>query len=312
MSNFNEFLLYPIRIEKNPISNDEHCSILSANDLNYFKKETDPEFAKLTNLKNFQKIKISDFSENSKKKIILILCKIFKNDYKIDISELELFELKLVIVVLLLKFPKIKNIKKTFEKKKINSNIFQKKENISNFLDFKQIFEKIVKKVPNYKFGKKNEEINKFLYKFTIKSLKKKFFKNEKLPIKKQKKLFFSNYFKNDCKKFNQKIQDYFDPLNIRSHRKTLNHDFLARNLSNKKFYADFFYFLENGFKRKYSEITLQKFETIFKKYFLIFFEIMVKFDFERINNFKISRIKFPWSLNEIENAIIKFKDKFS
>ena len=312
MSNLSSILLNSLILENPEKKEDEISSILSADDLNYFKKENDPNFSNFNFLKNSEKIKITDFTEKSKKKIILILTKIFKNDFQIDIYNLELFELKLVIVVLLLKFPKIKNIKKIFEKKKINSNIFLKNENISNFEEFSEILKKILKKIPNYQFGKKNEEINKFLYKFTIKCLKKNFFKNEKFPIKKQKKLFFSNYFKNDAKKLNSKIQDYYDPLNIRSQRKTLNHDFIARNLSNKKFYYDFFFFLNNSFKKKYSEITLKKFQTIFKKYFSIFFDIMKKFDFDRISNFKNSRIKFPWSVNEIDSAIGKFKDKFS
>jgi hypothetical protein len=315
MERIDDFDLKSILIFNKEDETLENNSILSAEDLNYFRNETNPEFINVSFLQKSDFTQITDFTEDSKKKIIEILSKIFKNDYDIPVEDLNIHELKLIIVVLFLKFPKIQNIKNLFDQKTFNlskKSFFMNQNEQRDFKkDMKEILTEILKIIPGYVFRKKNEEINKFLYKFTIKSLKKRFFKNEKLPIRKQKKLFFTHYFKNDCKKYNLKIQDYYDPLNVRCTRKTLNHDFLIRNLSNSTFHKDFFDFLDIEFNNNYSQITLKKFETIFKKYFKIFFEIMTNFDFELISNFKNTRIKFPWSLNEIEFAISQFKKKF-
>lgn len=295
-----------ILLKNNMIFNIEEKSILSADDLNYYKKEKKGK--KSTFCKKYERIfkknQENKFYERkkknfSKKKIFEILKKFFEIKFDKNLNDLSENEKKILLIIILLKYPELKHLIINLREK----NIYQ----------IDEIFTEIFKIIPEIKFNKKNEEINKFIYKFTIKCLKKKFFEINILKNSQNKKKdFFNFYFKKICQKYNKKIEDFFDPLNFKGKKTTLNNHFFHNNFLSQKFKQDFTQFLNTEFVKLYKKVIFKKLEKFFNKYSKELNNIVKDFDLsENSFNFKIKRIHFPWTLKEVDIAIFKFKKKF-
>ena len=296
-----------ILLPNNMLFNIEENSILSADDLNYYKKEKKGKKSNFFDLsEHYNKKKENNDSPEknknknySKKKIFKILQNFFESNYTKNLNNLSEKDKKVLLVIILLKYPEIKKF------------VYELKN--KNFLQIDEIFLEIFKIVPDLKFSKKNEEINKFVYKFAIKCLKKKFYDMNILGNTENKKKYFYNfYFKEICEKYSKKIEDYYDPLNVKEKKTTLNNHFFHNNFLSSEFRRDYLFFLNNDFVKLYKKVIFKKLEKFFYKYNKELNSIVEDFDFsEKSFNFKIKRIHFPWTLKEVDIAILKFKKKF-
>jgi hypothetical protein len=294
---------------KNQIYSAEEKSILSADDLNYYKTEKKEKKSHFFN--NFrsnseetlEKENKNEISKNfEKKKFFDIIEKLFYSEETTKYSEenFSKLEKKFLFIILLLKYPKLKNIVKKIKNGNDTSNI-------------SDILEDLIKFIPGMKFNKKNEEVNKFIYKFTIKNLKKDWYNNNpNNNYSHNFDSFYEFYFREICEKYNTKLEDYHDPLNLKEKKSTLNNHFFYQNFLSEKFKYDFQFFLENKFESKYRKVINKKLEKFICKYTNVLMMNIEKVDLENSEfEFKTKRIHFPWTINEVRTAIFKFKNKF-
>lgn len=164
---------------------------------------------------------------------------------------------------------------------------------------------------------KRKEEKIKFVFKHTIKNLKKEYFASNELqncPENEEK--FFFHYFEFTHKEKELPLEAFFDPLNT-SHAlnpkfKTLSKDYLSLLFSSAGFNAAFLAYIETGFVKDYQDNVCKKFKKLFKKlrkrmrlaspgkYGAVISEFITKFGANK-------RCKLPWTQKEIRNAISGF-----
>ena len=271
--------------------------INSENELTLFERKTLSELNNSENQENFlTKLKIF-------KKVTLILTEIFRGkNIDLKTKRLNLSEFKVIVETL---------------KKKYNLRIFQiflEKTNEKNLLEAIIELEKIIYDRPINISRKRIEENNKFIYKNSLKIMKKLFYIARKLPKTKSSEIYFYRYyFKEISIKKQIPLENFIDPLNCKQKVKTLNNKFLGLIFSSENFKNDFKKTMKNELFFNYEKLILRK-----------FFKFFVKFDNKYNSNFDFDilcgnviqylkdskRIKFPWDKNEIENAVCKFLKK--
>lgn len=165
---------------------------------------------------------------------------------------------------------------------------------------------------------KRKEEKIKFVFKHTIKNLKKRFFTANHLPtcLENEEK-FFVYYFELTHKAKSLPLETFFDPLNT-SHSlnpkfKTLSKDYLCLLFESGQFAADFIEYMKSKFLKDYQHNIIKKFKKLFKKLRkrmrqsgpAMYDPVIVEFTDKFTSN---KRCKLPWSKKEIEDAITCFE----
>ena len=156
---------------------------------------------------NLVEIKHDDSNLKILRNLKKIILKIFKGEF--EDFEIRRFEIKILFYILQKKF-KIKFLPVS-------------EENLENYdlSLLKKELEKFFYKIEEGKISKRNEEKNKFVYKLTMKGLKKKYYKNfgKKINCYDEKR-FYEHYFGKLSKKKNLDILEFYDPLNQKKKKK--------------------------------------------------------------------------------------------
>lgn len=219
-------------------------------------------------------------------KINNFLSKIFKNrnlfekDYILDENEI-----KLIYLILKKKFFK----KSSFKILKVDL------KNLKNLIIF-------IKN--NNKSQKRVEEMNKFIFKLTLKQLKKNFYlKNCLIQSEENEIKFFEEFFPTE-------MDENISKNLLEGKNKKLNNSVLKILFKNQNFKTKFINYLENGFYNDYLELIPKK----FKKFLQILKKKMKKNDILTGINFYYhefankKRVKYPWTSVEVKSAIDHFK----
>ena len=171
----------------------------------------------------------------------------------------------------------------------------------------------------NHKSGKRVEENNKFIYKYTIKYLKKQFYTRNGLRSSKYSELlFYDHYFKSTASQLKIPLEDFYDPLYRTSIKnpsfKTVNNRYLSLIFSSIHFKADFFGFLKEDFKDTYLTLLPLKIKKLLKKLEndikkskspSICTDDIVENFIDRIR--RNHKCKLPWTYREVANALAQF-----
>lgn len=158
---------------------------------------------------------------------------------------------------------------------------------------------------------KRPEENNKFVFKGVMKLLKGNYYKTHNLKNKKSsEEKFFEHYFLEEARRNDLDIILYYDPLNISEIKQTLNIEYLKRIFREDQFRKDFFEAIDRDFLLYYKKSLKKKISTMFEKYYQ---KIKTKGDETATNSFiqhmrNSKRFKFPWCLNEVNDALSYFK----
>lgn len=164
---------------------------------------------------------------------------------------------------------------------------------------------------------KRKEEKIKFVFKHTLKNLKKAYFTAHGLHNSQEsEEQFFNHYFDQIHKDQQLPLEAFFDPLNT-SHAlnpkfKTLSKDYLALLFSSPSFRSDFLGYIKAAFVQDYQDNVNKKFKKLFKKlrkrmrqagagkYEAVVSDFIAKFNANK-------RCKLPWTKREIGDAIVGF-----
>ena len=271
--------------------------IYPEDELTFFEKKT---LSELNDPKNCEKFisKLKVF-----KKVTLILIEIFRGkNINLKVQSLKLSEFQVIVKTL---------------QKKYDLRIFQlflEKTNKENLNEAISELEKIIYDKPINVSRKRIEENNKFIYKNSIKIMKKLFYIAKRLPKSKSSEAdFYQYYFKEISLRKDISLENFIDPLNCKRNVKTLNNKFLSLIFSSENFKNDFKKVMINELFFNYEKLILRKFVKFFEKFDN---QYNSSFDFEVLCGNVIKylkdnkRIKFPWDKNEIENAIFRFLKK--
>ena len=261
-----------------------HNSLSKKNNTNRFLDYfIEPIFPVINKRKRYKIIK------EKLKKTISVLVNIFKNINLVE-SDFEIDEGQIKIIYLILK-------KKFFKK-----NCF-----INNDLSIQNL-KNIVIKIKRAKSVKRVEEMNKFIFKLSLKKLKKNFFKINNLSHTKENENFFYEYYLKNHSKDNKKQINYL--IEFLNCKKKFNTTFFKNIFKNEKFKNDFMNYLDKDFYNDYLNVIERKFVKMLKilKHNMLN-DINDAIKYFLVNFIKKKRIKFPWSSNEVAVAISHFKN---
>ena len=228
------------------------------------------------------------------------LDKIF-TDKELEDSDfnLPIYELDLVKCITMKKY--LNDGAKTYHKRVMTS---QTSDIIEVVNDFRK----------SYQTKKRKEEKIKFIFKHTLKNLKKLFFEKMNFSCSSEgDPLFFAHYFLDAAIARNMPIGAFYDPLNtsytVNPNYKTLSKDYLILLFKNDKFKEDFFKFVHDNLLRKYQSKVHKKFKKLLKKLRKRVRNVesskVADVVYEFIDRFKQNkRCKLPWTSNEIRDAI--------
>lgn len=182
-----------------------------------------------------------------------------------------------------------------------------------------QLAEHLNSLIFEHKSTKRVEENNKFIYKYTMKYLKKEYFTRNSLKSSKEAEIaFYQHYFASMSAELKISIDDFYDPLyktlNKNPSFKTINNKYLSLIFSSNAFKADFFAFLKSDFKRTYIDMIPGKLNKFFKKLKDDMSTIVRKNtkDGQSINKFteklrRSRKCKLPWTCKEVTSALAQF-----
>lgn len=221
-------------------------------------------------------------------------------------SKLESYEFKLVKTILLKKFSRNRIC--------FNSD--------TQDTDAEEFFEMAQRLYGAHKSHKRREENTKFVFKNTLKSLKKRFFDSNNLANDYERELkFFQSYFSVTSSERNLLIDVFFDPLNtshqFNPHYRTLNKNYLGLLFSNSQFKDEFMNYVDKFFLEDYHNKILRKFNKMFKRLrkkmrvegeeqYPVVIDIFTQ---KMVSN---KRCKLPWIRVEVLEAISHFKKVIS
>ena len=282
--------LYSIpNIDKSPLLKlNKNNDIINITTLEKKLKVDTKNELKINNLDNLKQLFIDFFQGNDR---------IYLKNYKLDI-----WDYKIIFIILKRKFPYLKNMLEKSSKEIINENISDNKK--------KEELCYIFSKIYSFPSKKRVEENNKFVYKLTLKKLRNKFYKKRNLKNNKRTELlFYRYYFQNDAKLKSRNLKDFYDPLNIKETKKTLNNTFLKLIFQTEKFKKNFLDILNTKFKRSYMKTIPNKINKLFQK---------LEIDCEKLGkniavmNYvkfvkKVKRFKLPWFVAEVDMSIVAF-----
>lgn len=170
-----------------------------------------------------------------------------------------------------------------------------------------------------HKSTKRVEENNKFVYKYTMKYLKKQFYNINGLKNSKTSEImFYEHYFKPTSDLLKVQLDDFYDPLyktlNKNHTYKTINNKYLSLIFTSNHFKNDFFNFLKLDFKKTYNEMIPNKLNKFFKKLKIDMRNIAQKtlVNDNQMDVFaeklrKNRKCKLPWTYKEISCALAQF-----
>lgn len=170
-----------------------------------------------------------------------------------------------------------------------------------------------------FKTKKRKEEKIKFVFKHSLKNLKKAFFKDLGIPhLPENESKFFAHYFHGHDANTSIPIEHFFDPLNTSSANnpryKTLSKDYMLLLFSYGDFKQDFMKYIQEFLLDEYQSKVNRKFKKLLKKLRKklrtasgtkiteIIREFITKFDENK-------RCKLPWTTIEITDAIKCFEE---
>jgi hypothetical protein len=185
-------------------------------------------------------------------------------------------------------------------------------------VDAKQLLLNLSKLVKNNCL-KKNEERWKFIYKKTIKALKKNFFVNViDSNSKTSYEDFLEHYFGDSARRSGVPLHYFKDPLiekykkrNDKKRRqdedcpKSINTRFLKLIFQSPQFVQDFFEYMHSSFKIEYLCEIPEKFFLIFKNYVNSAKNLKTSQQYFQNNK----RCKLPWTFNDVDLAIAAMKE---
>lgn len=203
--------------------------------------------------------------------------------------------------------------------KKFTNQTEKKFSSIYKLNDKPEILEKMNQLIAEHKSTKRVEENNKFIYKYTIKYLKRCYYlKNGLKNTQTSEILFYDYYFKPISDQLKIPLDNFYDPLyktlNKNPAFKTINNRYMALIFTSVQFKADFFNFLKSDFKKMYSEMVPNKLNKFFRKLRaeLNAAEPLYKSVDECKEKFarklqKNRKCKLPWTYREISCAVAQF-----
>ena len=313
MGDQNSPVLYSVICQKNPMSltkNQQKRSFFSHNKMKS-KGVVEDNKEILKKVEKIKKIKYElrvplDLYENKNerkyksklkklKNVSLLLKKIFRNEsIELEKMDIEIYEIKILISILERKFNKKFLI------------IYP-----CNIVEFKKILAKILNTIKSEISKKRVEENNKFIFKFILRRLKLRFFNENNLKNNKETNdLFYAYFFSENAKKKKMALIEFYDPLNLKPIKKSLNNKYFQLIFQSEKFKDQFLMYNDELLTESYLKLLEKKFHKFLKKYEKVFQEKRNNFAAEEIvKTIKGSkRIKFPWTKNEIETAISFFR----
>jgi len=233
-----------------------------------------------------------------------LLLKVFLNGTTIEAHELEL---SCVEQLLLMEF-----LRRKFKNLSIN---FEKKAKLDP-ADFTEL----ILRARSQKSTKRIEERKKFVYKHTLKKLKKEFYDSEFFRRTSQSKdLFYEYYFGEIAQRREIRLENFYDPLNLQSKERvyrTLSNLYLSLLFESPMFKHDFLLYMQSSdFIRDYQRSVDKKIEKLLLKWEELFQkntpeEAIIKNVKEY---FTLNRqCKLPWTAEEVMHAaksFVKFTD---
>ena len=229
-----------------------------------------------------------------------LLTKLFLADVKVLEQDMQLSQLEQLLFMQLTR-RKFRRVEKLLEPNRSHSQ---------------EELLQLVHKLQGEKSAKRIEERKKFVFKHTIKKLKKEFINSEFYRDNSSSKEVFYLYYFGDLAKAKQvKLENFFDPLNHRldkSMYKTLSNNYLALIFESDHFRQDFNEYLQNeDFLHDYQRTVQKKFEKLLAKWEGLvgtFVDPMALC--KTINDYFVTnrQCKLPWTPNEIGHAVASFK----
>lgn len=185
--------------------------------------------------------------------------------------------------------------------------------------DQSELLDRVNKMLLKHKSAKRVEENNKFIYKYTMKYLRKQFYAKKGLKNSKTTEImFYEHYFSQISEQNNMKLDNFFDPLyktlNKNPSYKTINNKYLSLIFSSTHFKCDFFDFLKFNFKNTYNQMVPFKLKKFFKKLRSDVVSTQASLDSKEdllkkfTDKLRYNRkCKLPWTYKEIACAIAQF-----
>lgn len=182
-----------------------------------------------------------------------------------------------------------------------------------------ELLEAINSALTDHKSTKRVEENNKFIYKYTMKYMKKLYFLKHNLKNSQpNEQSFYEHYFKQTAETMRVPLEHFYDPLyktlNKNPAFKTINNKYLKLIFSSTAFKNEFFEFVKVSFAETYCEMVPNKLNKFFKKLRndLNNMKNSCTSD-ELVNDFAIKlqknrKCKLPWTNREVICAVNQFK----
>lgn len=182
-----------------------------------------------------------------------------------------------------------------------------------------ELMDELNRLISEHKSVKRVEENNKFIYKYTMKYLKKQFFADFSLKNSKESEIqFYEHYFRPLSVELKTQIDDFYDPLyktlNKNPTYKTINNKYLSLIFSSNQFKNDFFGFLKQDFKKTYCDTIPHRLTKFFKKLKTDVDDSAPKTSKKNsaVGKFaeklkKSRKCKLPWTYKEVCAALVQF-----
>ena len=229
-----------------------------------------------------------------------LLVKLFLTDVKILEEDLYLSQVEHLLLMQL--------VRRKFRR-------IEKQLDVGKFYANDELFE-LIQRIKQEKSAKRIEERKKFVFKHTIKKLKKEFVNSEFYKNNSNSKEVFYMYYFGDLAKSKQvSLDGFFDPLNHKQGEptyKTLSNNYLSLIFESDHFRNDFNEYLQSqDFVIDYQKTVQKKLEKLLIKWDGLISTYVDPLALSKtINDYFVSnrQCKLPWTPNEINHAITSFK----
>lgn len=244
-------------------------------------------------------------------KILYSVCHILKDAFNNETIDIEGYDLM---------NHEINYIKHVIETKSRHSNKeaivreMQFKDNMTTNKAFKELLQ------TNFSKEKNRYEVDKFVFKITVKLMKESFSKTKSSTLtKEENKAYLEHYFGEKSKLKGVPLSSFTDPYN-KGHFQNEDHKGITKHFikllfSCTEFYEDFFKTANNRLKEKYQSSVFDKFRKLTKKLRNTMKIKPKEMDEEIVNNYiqeekkNIRKaVKLPWTDYELSNALKTFK----
>lgn len=219
-----------------------------------------------------------------------------------------------------LSFNEFKLFVEIFNKKYLNEKAIDNKL-ISLDPGYKiEFLQKINKALQSHSSRKRVEENNKFIFKYAVKVLKTRFFKQRKIIATQENEIrFYKHYFEETARVLERPLDHFFDPLyktvNRNTEYKSINSKYMSIVFASKEFKGEFFNFLRNELYDHYMKNIDKKIAKTLKKLKYTLYkgenntEAIDSIFEENLKALKKNKkCKLPWTHVEIESALEQFE----